>query len=475
MKEAKKDGNNRVSMGTKIKFGAADFGLSALTSLIQFYMLFYYTDVVGISAAVAGTAILVGKLTWDMINDVLCGWVTDRTKSRWGRRRPYLMFCSVPMGLTFWLVLSLPKGMNNIEAFFAILFTFLIYDTFQSMIVAAYYSMTAEITTDYNERTSVATVRMIFNVIGYIFGAGVTTVLAAAISTNFGATKQTAWSIVGLVFGIFAAATVLLTGLTVRSAPAVDSAPSTIPPVKSVTQSLKNRPFLKLLFISGIMSIAFTVVTTMMPYYIKYKAQMENQQALIMFSMLAVLGICLVPCMKISEKIGKAKAYALGLAIAASALMFGFFMPTYPGLMIYAVAVVAGLGFSAQWVCPHSMMPDVIEYDELATGQRREGIFYGIWSMNGKITGAFGSALCGWVLSWVGYVDNAKQSASAMMGIRILFTVVPAVLLFVCVPMLIKYPITRESHAKVVEELKKRKSEVNDDAGENNRKNAPVK
>jgi GPH family glycoside/pentoside/hexuronide:cation symporter len=82
------NGNNKLSTWVKVKFGVADFGLSMLTSLLAFYMVFYYTDVVKINPAIAGTAILVGKLTWDMINDVLCGYISDRTKSRWGRRRP---------------------------------------------------------------------------------------------------------------------------------------------------------------------------------------------------------------------------------------------------------------------------------------------------------------------------------------------------------------------------------------------------
>jgi GPH family glycoside/pentoside/hexuronide:cation symporter len=173
----------KLSLGKKLRFGVGDFGMSIIIASIQFYMLFYYTDVVKIDPAIAGTAMLVGKLTWDMINDGLFGYLIDKTKTRWGRTRPYLLFCSVPLGLSFWLLFSLPSGMNNVAAFFAILGTFVVYDTFGTLVNTAYSAMTATLTTDYNERTSLATARMGFNVVGYILGAGITTLLAAILAS----------------------------------------------------------------------------------------------------------------------------------------------------------------------------------------------------------------------------------------------------------------------------------------------------
>ena len=448
-----------VSRGTRICFGVADFGQSVLCAAVQFYMLFYYTDVVGISAGLAGTAMLVGKLTWDMVNDVLCGYWSDRTKSRWGRRRPYLIFMSIPMGLTFWLVFSLPAGLTGAAAFFAILGSFLLYDTFNTFVVMAYYSMTAEITTDYDERTKIATTRMIFNVVGYIFGAGITTVLAGVFGSAAGMSAQSSWSMTGLAFGVLGAVTTLFTGLTVKQKPAVNDAPSELPAATAVLDIFKNKPFLKYLRIAMIMAVGFTLVTTMMPYYLKYQLNMEAQTSIIMVLMLVTLGVCLVPCAKICDRIGKAKTYALGISIAAAALIVAFFLPAGQSPLIYGIAVVAGLGFSAQWVCPHAMMPDVIEYDEMLTGERREGIFYGVWSMSGKISGAFATALSGWVLEWCGYAENAAQTPATLMGIRVLFALLTALFLLICVPLLIKYPITRETHAAVVQELKNRQKE----------------
>lgn len=459
----------KITVGTKLRFGIGDFGLSVLTSAIQFFMLFYYTDVVKIDPGLAGTAMLVGKLTWDMINDVLFGYLADKTKSRWGRRRPYLMFCAVPMAIGFWFVFALPEGMNNVTAFFAIIVSFFFFDTFSTMINTAYSAMTAELSEDYDERTSISTYRMVFNVVGYIFGAALTQLLAGIFQDSFGLTLREAWSLVGLSFGILAAITILIPGLTVKNPPAVESEPTQLPPLKALISTLKNKPFVHFLVIASIMSIAFTTVTTMLPYFIKYQIGMGDKEFIIMGLMLAVLGIFLVPCKNVIDKLGKGKTYALGLTIACVALIGAFFLPHKASMLIYPIAIVAGIGFSAQWVCPHSMMPDVVEYDELQTGERREGIYYGMWGMVGKITGALGVAICGWGLDFFGYVapdssitDPAElmmtQSDMSLFGIRFMFALLTAILLLICVPLLIKYPITRESHAKVVEELHKRRA-----------------
>ncbi len=450
--------NGKLSFWTKLKFGIGDFGMSAVTALIQFFMLFYYTDVVGIDPGVAGTAILVGKLTWDMVNDILFGYLEDKTRSKWGRRRPYLILCPIPLALSFWLLLSLPSGMSNIAGFFAIILTFILFDTFHTLITTAYYAMTAELTTDYDERTSISTYRMIFNVIGYILGAGITTMLADMISKSSGISNREAWSYVGLIFGAVAAITVLIPGLFVRNAPAVESTPSKMPPMKAILGTLKNKPFVHFMVISAIMSTAFTLVTTMLPYYLVYQMDMGATQSIVMLAMLGTLAIFLVPCAKVSSKIGKAKTYALGITIACCALIVGFFLPSTAKTIMMIIAVIAGIGFSSQWVCPHSMVPDVIEYDELITGERREGIYYGMNGMVGKITGALGSAICGWGLSLTGYVENAVQTPEALMGIRTMFALLPAILLLICVPLLMKYPITRKAHAEVVRQLEERRA-----------------
>jgi GPH family glycoside/pentoside/hexuronide:cation symporter len=138
--------------------------------------------------------------------------------------------------------------------------------------------------------------------------------------------------------------------------------------------------------------------------------------------------------------------------------MASFFLPQEATPLIYVVAVVAGIGFSTQWVCPWSMLPDVVEYDEKMTGERREGIYYGLWAFLTKFTGALGVAVSGWALDLFGYVPNAVQTTQALFGIRLFFAIVPAAVILVSLPFLIWYPITRKKHAALVQELAARKA-----------------
>ena len=205
-------------------------------------------------------------------------------------------------------------------------------------------------------------------------------------------------------------------------------------------------------------SFSFTILTALVPYFIQYQLNMGDQVSFVLLAMLLTVGIFLIPAKLVSDRINKGPAYALGLFIASLALISGFFLPHEPTPLIYVVAIVAGLGFSAQWVCPWSMLPDVIEYDEKMTGERREGVYYGLWAFLGKFTGAFGVAVSGWALGLFGYVPNMEQTAHALFGIRFFFAIVPAIVLLISLPFLIKYPITRQSHAALVKELADRKT-----------------
>jgi len=141
------------------------------------------------------------------------------------------------------------------------------------------------------------------------------------------------------------------------------------------------------------------------------------------------------------------------LALAAT-----FFLPHEPTGWVYVVAIVAGIGFSAQWVFPWAMVPDVVDYDRLETGEFRGGMYYGVWGLVTKFSEALGIAASGWVLQLFGYVPNVEQSARALLGIRLFFGPVPLIFFALALPLLIWYPITRASHAEMRRELEGREA-----------------
>ena len=442
----------------KVLYGVADLGIAMLTASIQFWLLFFYTDIAHIDPALAGTALMVGKLTWDAINDPFFGYLSDKTKTRWGRRRPWMLVGAIPLGLATWLMFSIPAGLTGIKAFLAVLITFLLFDTFHTMCSVTYYAMTPELTFDYNERTSLTTIREVYTVVGYILGAAITTILAGVFQSAFHLTTKGSWSAIGATFGAIAAITVLTTALTVKERKRAELVPSAMPPLKSVLQTFKNKPFMQLMAAQFLSSFSFTLLTTLLPYYLIYQLNMEAQLPLVMMLMLVFIGIFLFPWKAVSDKISKGVSYAIGLFIASLAVIATFFYPHAPSPLIYITAIVAGIGFSGQWVFPWSMIPDVVEYDQLQTGERREGIYYGMWAFLGKFTGALGIAVSGWALKLFGYVPNAAQTPQALLGIRLFFGPVPAIVLILSLPLLIWYPITRASHAKLLADIKAKQS-----------------
>jgi len=447
--------DQKLTLGSKFKYGLADLGFALITSAIQFFLLFYYTDVAGINPALAGLALMVGKLTWDAINDPLFGYWSDRARSRFGRRRIFMLIGAVPLGISAWIMFSLPKGLTGMSAFLAVLFSFWLVDTFHTMTTTPYYAMTPELTRDYNERASLTSVRMIFSVVGYILGAALTTILAG-IFQGAGLNMQQAWSATGAIFGAIAIITTLITTFSVKERPELAGEPSKIPPIKAVFTSFKNKPFIRLMLAFILSSFSFTVLTALVPYFITYQLEMGEQVSFVLLVMLVMIGIFIIPVKMISDKINKGPAYALGLFIASVAVMTSFLFPHQPTALIYVVAAVAGMGFSAQWVCPWSMLPDVVEYDEKMTGERREGIYYGLWAFLTKFTSALGIAVSGWALGLFGYVPNVEQTTQALFGIRLFFSIVPAVVILISLPLLIWYPITRVKHAELVRELAER-------------------
>lgn len=450
--------NRKLSAGIKLLYSLAEMGVSMLRSVGDFFLLFYYTDVAGIDPALVGTALLLGKLTWDAINDPLFGYWSDRTRSRFGRRRIYMLIGALPVALACWIQLSLPYGLTGIAAFFAVLFTFWLKDTFLTVFVVPYWAMAPELTHDYRERSSLATYRGVCNITGYILGAAGTTMLAGFFRGN-GLNLQQAWSATGLTYGVVAMMLFLITTFAVKEPAELAGKPSALPAFKSVIMCFKNRPFVILVAVFILTWFGNVVQSALFPYLLQYRLNMNAQIPTVLIILLLTTAVCIIPIKLLADKINKGPAYAVGLSVAALTLIWSyFFLPTSPTPLIYVMAVLLGMGLSAQWVFPFAMMPDVIEHDEKMTGERREGVHQGISNFITKLAVALGTAVPAWALAWFGYVPNVVQADGTQWGILFVFSVVPAVSYLACLPFLLRYPITRKSHAALLEEIDEKKN-----------------
>ena len=179
--------------------------------------------------------------------------------------------------------------------------------------------------------------------------------------------------------------------------------------MRGLLETLQNRPFVRLIMAYFIANVAFALIQTLMAYYLTYQLKMEDQVPVVMASA-CFIALLLFPWKMLSDRWNKGPAYALGLAIGGLAVATTFFLPHEPTPLIYLIAFVAGIGFSAQWVFPWAMVPDVVEYDRLETGEHRGGMYYGVWGLATEdLTGALGIAITGWVLQLYGYVPNVDR------------------------------------------------------------------
>ena len=213
--------------------------------------------------------------------------------------------------------------------------------------------------------------------------------------------------------------------------------------------ALRNKPFVWLCAVYLTVNLSFAFIKILMAYYIEYQLLMKAQTTLVMGLMLVCVTISLPFWQWLSRKMDKGPAYALGMAVGALAVLVTFFLPHGATPLIYVVSVLAGFGFAANWIFPWAMVADVGDYDRLQTGQQRSGMYYGVWGLATKISEALALAAVGWILTGFGYVANAAQTPQALLGIRLFFGLVPAIFIFIALPFLFKYPITRRSHGEV--------------------------
>ena len=437
------DTTGKIRTRTKLFYGVGDLGNAVVNSAIQFFLMKFYTDGALILPALAGNALLIGKI-WDAVNDPLFGWLTDKTKSPLGRRRVYMIYGAIPLGLSIALLWYVPRDIGQFLTFVWIAFSFMLFDTLWTMTNVPYYALTSELTDDYDERSSLTTYRMVMAVPAYLLGAVVTPAIVGAF-----ALQRTGYGFIGILYGVIAAASLLISAAGFRERKTAAEAQPEPNPFKSMGAALRNKPFVWLCATYLVVNLSFAFIKILMAYYIEYQLLMKAQTTLVMGLMLICVTVSLPFWQWLSRKMDKGPSYALGMAIGALAVAITFFLPHGVTPLIYLVSLLAGFGFAANWIFPWAMVADVADYDRVQTGQQRSGMYYGVWGLATKISEAFALAAVGWILTGFGYVANVAQTPHALLGIRLFFGLVPAVCIIVALPLLVRYPITRKSHAAV--------------------------
>jgi len=444
-----KQQSTKLSRRVKIGFGIGDLGGNLFFTAMGFYSLIYLTDTVGIAAGLAGTAILVGKF-WDAFTDPMMGFISDRTRSRWGRRRPYFLFGALPLLMTMWFFFTAPAVKDNPTlGFIWAAGALCLLNTAYTVVNIPYGSLTPELTRDYHERTSLNGYRFSFAVIGTMLGAAVVLPIIGIVGDN-----RKGFSLVGLLFGIIMAATILVTFFNVREP---DHSATPKPNQKFFATFLtvfKNRIYLRLAAVYTLNLTGITFVQTMLVYYFKYIYRNEAATTIAMLLLLGVAMLCIPLSVMIAHRIGKKRTYQIALAILTiSCLAIFLFGHTLGMTFTLILMVFAGTGIGIGYAPPFAMLPDVVEVDAVQSKVRKEGSYYGMWTFFSKIGVALAAALAGLFLGLAGFVANvADQTPTAILTIRLLIGPVPAAV-FLCGILLIqRYSLDEETYRRITNE-----------------------
>jgi GPH family glycoside/pentoside/hexuronide:cation symporter len=463
----------------RLAYGAGELGPAMAGSTIIFFQLVFLTDVAGMDPGLAGSVLLVARI-WDAVNDPLIGWLSDNTRTPWGRRLPWMVVSALPFSaffMMFWLVPEFAgTEATQWSGFAYYLLVAVLFSTFSTALALPHASLTAELSRDYDERSRLTAYRMGFSLAGSVGG-----LVAALLVFQLlkGAPKTTQYAVFGASIGVIGLVAVLfcLAGIwkivisrdiqRLRRQSADELAARPLPFREQVNLVLGNKPFLLVcgIYLCSWLSMQFTA--TILPFYTQSWLRLSTTTFHLLALTVQTTALCLMPFWGwVSVKIGKKPVYFIGMSfwlIAQAGLMF-----LQPGAaaILFIMAFVAGFGISVCYLIPNAMLPDVVEYDELKTGRRREGVYYGTCIFIQKGALAIGTFIVGQLLALSGYIPSGpddlapQQPEKALLTIRLAIGPLPALALAVGMVLTALYPVTRESHRRVVEEIDARRRPI---------------
>jgi len=440
----------KLPIREKLGFGVLDLGGNLFFTALGFWSLNYLTDTVGLAAGLAGTAVMIGKL-WDAVTDPMMGFISDRTRSRWGRRRPYLLYGAIPLFLTMWLFFTNPGFKDPILLFVWATLALMLLNTAYTVVNIPYNSLTPELTDDYHERTSLNGYRFGFAVLGTILGAAAVQPIVGAF-----ATKSAGFSAMGLILGAVMAVTTLITFLAVREK---DHSNTEIPKegfFETYLAVFHNKPYVIVLGTYALNLTGLNFLQGILVYYTKYIYGNEGLTTPAMVLLLLVAMVCIPVSVFVSRHIGKKRTYQVSFAVLATGTLAIYLLghklgPNFfLGMMVYA-----GVGIGFGYVAPWAMIPDTVEYDAIKTGKRKEGAFYGMWTFTSKVGQSLSIFLSGLILASSGYIADAAQSPVTEQAIRLLIGPLPALVFIGAIVLIHFYPLDEKTYEALMAESKK--------------------
>jgi GPH family glycoside/pentoside/hexuronide:cation symporter len=444
--------SNIVSNNVRAAYGIGDYAICLYWSGVGLYLLYFYTDVVGITPLLAGWIYALG-IAWDAITDPFMGYLAERTRTKMGSYRPYIFYGSVPLALSFVLLFWVPP-FEGFALFIFLLTVNLVHRTCFTVVSVPYSSLTARITDDSDERTKLTTARML----GASFGTLSVSALGFPIVLWFGGGDEAIGFIfLGMICGLTA---ILVLSITVRFVKEreFNFSPAEIPSFAKVARSVStNYPFWIVfgsILILGSTSIMFN---NNLIYFVKYALDLHEYQGLIL-GVSSGAALFAIPFWAYAAlKIGKRNSWMVAMGLLLVGFLIFYFYPIASLNELLIVLGFIGIGNGATGVLFWSMLPDTIEYGEWKTKVRTESSLYGFMTFAQKGAIAFAAILLGVALTQIGFEPNEVQSDETLAGLKFIMTWIPLTGIFISFVLVSFYPIDKSFHKKLIQEIKSRK------------------
>ena len=438
---------NRVRAG----YGVGDYAICLYWSGIGLYLLYFYTDVVGISPILAGWIYALG-IGWDAITDPFMGYLAERTKTKMGSYRPFIYYGSIPLALSFVLLFWVPPFEGTVLFLFLILVN-LIHRSCFTIVSVPYSSLTARITNDSNERTKLTTARMI----SASFGTLSMSALAFPLIAYFGGADEAfgfLW--LAIISGLIAIALLSVTVYSVREK--VDEiVTSNLPNFVSITKTVAtNYPFWIVFGCILILGSTGVMFNKNLIYFVKYGLELHEYQGLILGVSSGASFLSLPFWAYLALKIGKRETWLISMTIAFIGLLLFFYYPIASLNELLILLALIGVGNGAGGVLFWSMLPDTVEYGEWKSGIRTESSLYGFMTFAQKSSIAVAALILGFLLSGIGFEPNQIQSEETISGMKFMMSWIPICGIIISLVLMYFYPISTKFHGELLQRIKER-------------------
>ena len=411
----------KLSFKTKFFYAGGDFAINIMWQLTVFYLLFFYTDIFGLSPSKAGLVFFIAKI-WDAITDPIMGYIADNTSTRWGKFRPYILFGSVPALIAIVMCFTSPD-LSQSGKFYWALFSYITFTTLYTVIAIPIGSLIPALTNDVNERTALAS----FRYLGASSGSIVVAVLTLPLVGLF-SSKEIGFPLTISIFAFFALIFfVLCFFFTKENFSKVYQKRISIKDMISMVMSNYPLHFIIVALLGTWVANNIKQVTTI--YFVKYNLQLESYFSLILLAaiLLIMLGAYLTNVIK--NLYEKKTIYIIGSMLYVVSDLIIYFITGYENILIFAfIASFGFIGFGMAGVMAWSMLADTIEFGEWKSGFRAEGVLNSSYVFLFKLSVGFSAWLAGYILENTNYVANSStQSAETLNGLFIMGFIFPAI------------------------------------------------